>query len=73
MSDETCAFPFLDGTFVRNETQTREDVRMLRHACQARSIAFLRPKDGYYDAEAGGGKGRFLVSNQGETVLVPIR
>lgn len=76
------------GTFVRNEQQTREDVRLLRRACRARGIPFVRPRDGYLDTKIDNqptnvttdgsnrhnnqSQGRFVVSNQGETVMVPI-
>lgn len=105
------------GVFVRNDEQTREDVRDLRKACRDRGIAFVRPKDGHFDrspessdfkvqqeqsnhlsrpkghskmASIGrhrahststpmavpkptASTGHFLVSDQGETILVPIK
>lgn len=60
------------GTFVRNEEQTRADVRDLRKACKEKQITFARTRNGRYDVEDSKDKGRFLVSNQGETVYVPL-
>ncbi|MCO5599912.1 hypothetical protein L7F22_054019 [Adiantum nelumboides] len=107
------------GVFIRNDEQTREDVRDLRKACKDRGIAFVRPKDGHFDRNvinsdfnAGNQQeqsipiskpkahsrissigrsrthqgtnstmtvpkpiasaGHFLVSDQGETIYVPI-
>lgn len=60
------------ATFVRNEEQTKEDVRDLRRACQKRQIEFVRTVKGKFDLKRGKEKGRFVVSNQGETVLVPL-
>lgn len=60
------------GTFVRNEQQTRADVRDLRNACRSRDIHFERTKEGKFDQDQGKEKGRFLVSNQGETILFPL-
>lgn len=102
------------GVFVRNDEQTREDVRDLRRACRERGIAFVRPKDGQFDRSTNAGSqqeqtnqihkpkahskmpsigrsrahathsimttpkptsstGHFLVSDQGETIYVPIK
>jgi len=58
---------------VRNEAQTREDLRMLFDACERDGMRFIRTHDGHYDAAASpSGKGRFLVSDQGETVSLPL-
>lgn len=60
------------ATFVRNNEQTKEDVRDLRKACRERQIEFAKTVKGKFDLEKGKENGRFLVSNQGETVLVPL-
>ncbi|PWN22850.1 Metallo-hydrolase/oxidoreductase [Microstroma glucosiphilum] len=73
------------GTFVRNETQTRSDVRSLREACVRHNVAFARTREGRIPGvqkgkeskltgEASGEetRGKFLVSHQGETVWIKI-
>lgn len=64
------------GTFVRNEEQTRADVRLLQKACLQRGIRFLRPD---IDGSISGRKsthekdrGQFVVSHQGETLRIPL-
>lgn len=67
------------GTFVRNETQTRSDVRSLREACLRHNVAFARTREGRVPiveegkvskltGEACGkdGQGKFLVSHDVE-------
>ncbi|UZJ54919.1 hypothetical protein CBS101457_004239 [Exobasidium rhododendri] len=61
------------ATFVRNEQQTRADVRDLKKACEENGINFIRTEKGGYDLEGGKENGRFLVTDQGETVLVPLQ
>lgn len=68
------------GTFVRNEEQTRADVRELRKACNMQKLKFQRVSDGRTllggeekDKEEGKEKEDvFLVADQGKTVWLPI-
>jgi L-ascorbate metabolism protein UlaG (beta-lactamase superfamily) len=63
------------GTFVRNEEQTRADVRELRNACRERDIRFVRSHDEDVQEESKDTdktNGRFIVSNQGQCILIPV-
>lgn len=70
------------GTFVRNEEQTKGDVRELRRACRLQGLKFRRVRDEACLLKASeedrleGGEGRekdmFLVADQGKTLWLPI-
>ena len=74
------------GTFVRNEEQTKGDVRELRKACRKDGLKFARVRDeacllkGDDDEEGGEDEEErekseedvFLVADQGKTVWLPI-
>ncbi|KAJ1034949.1 hypothetical protein NDA18_000555 [Ustilago nuda] len=67
------------GTFVRNEEQTRADVRGLRKACSMQKLKFRRVKDGSdlikgeEEEKEERAEDVFLVADQGKTVWLPIR
>lgn len=57
---------------MRNHHQTEADVRDLRKACVRSNVPFRRTKDGRFSRDDKNEKGVFLVSNQGETVWLPM-
>lgn len=71
------SFLSADGTFVRNDQQTMEDIRMLAKACvdQKGPIFERASKEGTYgsnNGEEAKTRGRMLVSDQGVTIAVPL-
>lgn len=67
------------GTFVRNDEQTRGDVRELRKACRMHGLKFQRVRDetclltGAQREQNEDEQDVFLVADQGKTVWLPIR
>ena len=47
-------------------------MRDLRKACVRSNVPFRRTKDGRFSRDDKNEKGVFLVSNQGETVWLPM-
>ncbi|GAC72323.1 predicted Zn-dependent hydrolase [Moesziomyces antarcticus T-34] len=60
------------GTFVRNEEQTRADVRELRQACSKQRLRFARVRDETALLHSQSKDDVFIVADQGKTVWLPI-
>ncbi|GAC98871.1 N-acyl-phosphatidylethanolamine-hydrolyzing phospholipase D [Pseudozyma hubeiensis SY62] len=62
------------GTFVRNDEQTKGDVRQLRKACKMQRLKFRRVRDGMGLLEKDAAEEDvFLVADQGRTLWLPIQ
>jgi L-ascorbate metabolism protein UlaG (beta-lactamase superfamily) len=60
------------GTFVRNEEQTRADVRELRQACSKQRLRFARVRDETALLHSQSKDDVFIVADQGKTIWLPI-